>query len=191
MAIEAPRPGWIPLHDALFLIGSSNRNAPLRTLEDLAVRVRHALRGEPYPVEITTERVVVIIGQVELCIHPPLGLALTVALDGKDPTRYGDANSGFQGWSKAKASLDKRPAEAGLPVRSWRLHDLRRSVATGMAERLGVLPHVIEAVLNHVSGHRAGVAGIDNRAPYGAEKRVALEMWANHIASLLSEDGRG
>jgi hypothetical protein len=46
---------------------------------------------------------------------------------------------------------------------------------------LGVLPHVIEAILNHVSGHKAGVAGVYNRATYGKEKREALNSWAEHI----------
>ena len=45
----------------------------------------------------------------------------------------------------------------------WRIHDLRRTAVTGMAE-LGVLPHVIEAVVNHISGHKGGVAGVYNRA---------------------------
>jgi integrase len=82
---------------------------------------------------------------------------------------------GFSGWSKARARL--------TGVSNWRLHDLRRSVATGMAE-LGVLPHIIEAVLNHVSGHRAGVAGIYNRARYEPEVRAALERWAAHVATI-------
>ena len=46
-----------------------------------------------------------------------------------------------------------------------------------MAE-LGVAPHIVEAVLNHVSGHKAGVAGIYNRATYEKEKRAALVLWA-------------
>jgi integrase len=74
---------------------------------------------------------------------------------------FGVGARGFSGWSAAKRALDSR-AQLAEP---FRIHDIRRSVATGLAE-LGVLPHVIEAVLNHVSGHRAGVAGIYNRATY-------------------------
>jgi integrase len=86
--------------------------------------------------------------------------------------------AGFSGWSDAKAALDAR-----LRLPGWHLHDLRRSAATGMAE-LGVLPHIIEAILNHVSGHRAGVAGIYNRARYEGEMRDALAKWARHVESL-------
>jgi len=53
-----------------------------------------------------------------------------------------------------------------------------------MADRLGVLPHIVEAVLNHSSGHRAGVAGIYNRARYEADMRAALDRWAAHLAAL-------
>ena len=49
---------------------------------------------------------------------------------------------------------------------------------------LGVQPHVIEAVLNHISGHKAGVAGVYNRATYAAEKRQALDLWGAHVADL-------
>jgi hypothetical protein len=66
-------------------------------------------------------------------------------------------------------------------VKPWRLHDIRRTVATGLAD-LGVLPHLVEAVLNHVSGHKAGVAGVYNKAVYGAEKRAALLAWAAAIS---------
>ena len=68
-------------------------------------------------------------------------------------------------------------------VGPWRLHDLRRTLATRLAE-LGTLPHVIEALLNHVSGHKAGVAGVYNRATYRDEKRKALNAWAEHIAAM-------
>jgi hypothetical protein len=53
-----------------------------------------------------------------------------------------------------------------------------------MADRLSVLPHIVEAILNHVSGHRAGVAGVYNRARYAAEMREALERWAEYVAAL-------
>jgi integrase len=93
---------------------------------------------------------------------------------------FGKGKGGFSGWSASKHRLDARIAKTGAKVRPWRLHDLRRTAATDMAD-LGTLPHVIEAALNHVSGHRAGVAGIYNRALYAAEKRDALERWAQHV----------
>jgi integrase len=77
----------------------------------------------------------------------------------------------FSGWSRAKAALDKRIQDARIEqadeIAPWRIHDIRRTVATGMAE-IGVQPHVVRAVLNHISGHKAGVAGIYNRATYAA-----------------------
>ena len=69
-------------------------------------------------------------------------------------------------------------------ARQERLHDIRRSVATGMAEQLGIQPHIIEAILNHVSGHKAGVAGVYNRASYDREKRAALDLWAREVERL-------
>lgn len=101
---------------------------------------------------------------------------------------FGEGKGGFQGWSKAKAKLDTRIVKAGAKVRPWRLHDIRRTVATGMAG-LGTLPHVIEAVLNHVSGHKAGVAGVYNRATYAKEKCEALNAWAGHIQMLTRQGG--
>ncbi len=114
-----------------------------------------------------------------------LELLQQVQLEEGQSRVFGKGSGGFSGWSKAKAALDTRIAKSGVIVRPWRLHDIRRTVATRMGD-LGTLPHVIEAVLNHVSGHRAGVAGVYNRAHYRAEKRRALDRWGDHLISLVS-----
>jgi integrase len=100
---------------------------------------------------------------------------------------FGIGKLGFSGWSDCKARLDEALLSArrktnrkAKAMPDWRIHDLRRSCATGMAE-LGVQPHIIEAVLNHVSGHKGGVAGIYNRARYEAEMRTALQRYADWI----------
>ena len=54
-----------------------------------------------------------------------------------------------------------------------------------MMAECGVQPHVIETVLNHVSGHRAGVAGIYNRASYEREKAIALDLWADRLTAIV------
>jgi hypothetical protein len=52
--------------------------------------------------------------------------------------------------------------------------------------RIGVAPHVIETVLNHSSGFRAGIAGVYQRHPYLEERRRALDAWAEHVTSLVT-----
>ena len=81
----------------------------------------------------------------------------------------------FSGYSKCKKRLDEQSS-----VSDWRIHDLRRSVATGMA-RLQVQPHVVERLLNHSSDTFSGVAGVYNRFSYLLEMREALEKWENHV----------
>ncbi|MSX01593.1 MAG: DUF4102 domain-containing protein [Actinobacteria bacterium] len=109
-------------------------------------------------------------------------------------TTNGEAS--VSGYSKGKARLDAAMVavmvEAGLgdgdrppTVDAWRLHDLRRTAATGMAG-LGTAVHVVEAALNHVSGRISGVAAIYNRFEYADEKRVALQTWANHLRNLTA-----
>jgi integrase len=87
--------------------------------------------------------------------------------------------SPVSGWSRIKTSLD-----GAMRIPPWRLHDLRRTAATGMAE-IGIAPHIVEAALNHISGAKAGVAGTYNRAAYAPEKRAALERWASHVQGLV------
>jgi hypothetical protein len=59
-----------------------------------------------------------------------------------------------------------------------------------MHDDLRIPPHIVEAVLNHVSGHRAGVAGVYNRATYDKEKAVALNRWAKHLLAIVGSKGR-
>jgi integrase len=87
---------------------------------------------------------------------------------------------GFSGFSRAKARLD---AAAGLET-PWRLHDLRRSATTHMAE-IGIEPHVIEAVINHSSGHKGGVAGVYNWAAYRPQKMAAMQRYADWLEAVV------
>jgi len=68
----------------------------------------------------------------------------------------------------------------------WTPHDIRRTVATGMAGQ-DIAPHIIEAVLNHISGFKSGVAGTYNRHRYEAEKRRALDIWAEHLDATTTD----
>jgi integrase len=91
------------------------------------------------------------------------------------------APGGFVYWSEGKRRLNAR---LGAAVAPFVLHDLRRTVATRMAD-LGVQPHIIEQILNHQSGHKAGPAGIYNRSSYDREVRAALALWADHVRVLV------
>jgi integrase len=118
---------------------------------------------------------------------PKRGLVLSTT--GKTPV---------SGYSKGKARLDaavlklgrSEALEAGddpedVEIAPWRVHDLRRTFATGM-QRLGVRFEVTEAVLNHVSGSKAGVAGVYQRHDWRDEKRDALNAWAAHVERVVT-----
>jgi integrase len=141
----------------------------------------------------------------------PLAPLARVIVDGQEKKSgrdmiFGRGVGGFSGWSRCKERLDEKikEANAGAAIENWCIHDLRRSFATyaggglpahmleklpardkEMARGLGVQPHVIEAILNHVSGHKAGVAGIYNRSSYEREKKHALDLWANQLAAII------
>jgi integrase len=112
---------------------------------------------------------------------------MAVDLIGSIPQRvdrdhlFGDRSAnGFTDWGQ-KGHLAARVELA----EEWTLHDIRRSVATWMAEHGNVEPHIIEAILNHYSGHRKGVAGTYNRARYAVQMRAALRLWDDHLRSLI------
>jgi len=84
------------------------------------------------------------------------------------------------GFSKAKQRLDE-----ACRVSDWTIHDLRRTVASGL-QRLGVRLEVTEAVLNHKSGTVSGITAVYQRHDYAAEKRDALARWADYVDALIS-----
>jgi integrase len=117
----------------------------------------------------------------------PLAPAALELLEGRPSRADRDFVFGRQpdrpltGWSVCKVALDARIGDA---VKGWTHHDLRRTLATRLGE-LGVAPHIIEALLNHVSGHKHGVAAVYNRANYEIQKRQALTLWAEHLLAIV------
>lgn len=120
---------------------------------------------------------------------------------------FGKRGGGFSGWSRCKERLNhritrqlreifethhgRRPNLDEVPAMAWTLHDLRRTLSTWLNEN-GTEPHVVEAVLNHVSGtSRRGVAGVYNKAQYREPKRDALSRWEAHVCDLTGLPPRG
>jgi len=88
-------------------------------------------------------------------------------------------------WARCKQELDRRIVELGNDLQAWRHHDLRRSCASGMGE-LGIPPHIIECVLNHISGARGGIHSVYNRSNYDQGKKDALAKWASHVEEIVN-----
>ena len=105
---------------------------------------------------------------------------------------FGTGQRGFQGWSRAKEALDARILKARLaagddtPIVPWVLHDLRRTCATRMGD-IGILPHIVESCLNHLSGSKAGVAGTYNRSAYAPAMREAFDRWALYVEGIVTD----
>jgi integrase len=113
----------------------------------------------------------------------PLALAIIESVPqrvGRDCLFGARAQVGFTRWAHAKAALDARLGDA---VQRWCVHDLRRTFATRAGD-LGVPPHIVETVLNHVSGHKGGIAEVYNKSIYFNEVRAALTLWADHILAI-------
>jgi integrase len=96
-----------------------------------------------------------------------------------NPLVFPGERGAFQGWHRAKLRLDEASGVAG-----WVLHDLRRTMATGL-QRLGIKLEVTESVLNHVGGSRAGVVGIYQRHDGADEKRAALAAWGSRVETIV------
>jgi integrase len=118
--------------------------------------------------------------------HMQMETAYVFTSNGKAP---------FSGFGKSKERLDARAArhlreitgDEAAVLAPWTLHDLRRTLVTRLSENLHVPPHLVEAIVNHVSGVRAGVAGVYNRAIYLDERRAALDAWADYVLQVVGE----
>jgi integrase len=112
---------------------------------------------------------------------PPLALEILQSVQTNGDLYFtGKSGRPIGPWSRIKKQLDKHMQ----PHSPFVIHDLRRSFSTGM-NALGIEPHVVEACLNHVSGSKAGVAGVYNKHAYLPEKTAALARWADHVSNLV------
>jgi integrase len=104
------------------------------------------------------------------------------------PARGG---GGVQGFSAAKRQLDEtiakdmKRAAPDASMAPWVTHDLRRTCATGMAS-MNFPPHVVERVLNHISGTQSGLVGVYQRHEYRDERRAALLAWGAHVEAIAT-----
>jgi integrase len=95
---------------------------------------------------------------------------------------FGSRGPGFTAWAYSKMALHNRIAEAaGKPLAPWVLHDLRRTMRTGLG-KIGVPPHIAELVINHAPG---GVQAIYDRHRYQPEIKAALAAWADHLMPIV------
>jgi integrase len=106
-------------------------------------------------------------------------LLATMVVTGDYVFSVNGGKSPITAWMHAKERIDALAA-----IERWRLHDLRRTVATGL-QKLGINLQTIEAVLGHVGGSRSGIVGVYQRHSYDAEKRTALEAWGAHVMALV------
>jgi integrase len=86
----------------------------------------------------------------------------------------------FRGFGFAKAALDK-----ACGIKNWRIHDLRRSFAT-QQQRIGTRLEVTEALLNHVSGSRGGIAGVYQQHDWAEEKKAAMKAWDRRFRAIIA-----
>ena len=119
-------------------------------------------------------------------LSPP-ALAILRSCTPQGPLLFTQKATTFREWHAYKVKLDRRLAnDGGETMPHWTYHDFRRSISTALHERFNVQPHIVEAILGHVSGYKTGVAATYNKATYLDERRRALTRWADHIMELVS-----
>ncbi len=148
--------------------------------ETIRLAGRRTKNGEPRDIPLTPAARLLLIGL------PRIGdkaskTALCFTMTGETPV---------SGWSKSKAAIDAKVIEAlGEAIPAWHLHDLRRTVATGM-QKLGCRLEVVEVVLGHIGGSRAGVVGVYQTHRFAEEQRDALRAWSFTLGKLIAGDPR-
>lgn len=162
-----------------------------QTSEVWTIPVGRAKNGVTHVVPLVPE----IIADLD---HLSLSLSLQQAANAEVPdarnwpTTGTNGRTAISGITKAKKALDEAASKVRscTPIKHWRIHDLRRTMATGF-QRLGVRFEVTEATLNHVSGAKGGVAGIYQQHGWKDEKRSALKAWALYVADLSTANRKG
>ena len=102
-----------------------------------------------------------------------------------EPYVFGTARGKrFQRFGREKHAVDRLCGITG-----WRLHDLRRTIVSGMA-RLGIPPHVADKILNHQAGTISGVAAVYQRHDFLAERKEALDRWGGHVGEIVQTEVR-
>ena len=180
---EAARPPWGPMGQLLLLSGQRLGEVSAMTDGEIEGDVWHlstdrTKNGRSHDVPLS-----------QAALHVLAGIERIKSKAGHIHTTTGD--SPVSGFDSARNNIAEHMQSAANKERGalvhiphWTFHDLRRTAATSMA-RLGISVVVIEAILNHVSGARAGVAGIYNRHSYAEEKRAAVDAWARFILSTV------
>jgi integrase len=112
---------------------------------------------------------------------PAVAVEILRSVRRKDGCLFGRSERGFNAWHSGMRALNRRLAVVGTPVTGWSLHDVRRSVRSGLG-RLGIAPHIAERVIGHAP---RGVESVYDRFSYAPQIRAALQAWADHLLSIV------
>lgn len=168
-----------------FALETDRNGQPTETCTALVLPGERTKNGRKHIVPLSAPALTILEArraeQKAMGIKSPFVFATSGRPQDRDTREHGGLP--FAQWSRSKRSLDSA-ADLGSP---WRLHDLRRAMVTHSADKLRIAPHIIEATVNHVSGAKAGVAGVYNRAEYLPERRRALDAWADYLLRHVGE----
>jgi integrase len=117
-----------------------------------------------------------------LMLPAPALEVLQTVMRREGPCVFGAPRHGFTGWTAAKRKLDARLAAAGAALPHWTLHDLRRTMRTGLG-RLGIPPHIAELAINHV---QPGIVATYDRYRYEAEVGAAIAQWVENVTAVVA-----